>query len=106
MPDKGERDSDQGDFLREKIRSMSECVADIKDRMRDVERRMRELETDHMERIRRSIYDLENHVSNFKVTSENHKERWKMALNFIVQLVWVVMASYVLTKLGLGVGPV
>lgn len=84
---------------------MRESVSEIKDRIRDLERRTRDLETTAMDRINRSIYALENHVSNFKTADTIRKERWGILLNFVVQLVWVVMAAYVLSKLDIDMGP-
>lgn len=63
------------------------------------------METNGMDRINRSIYALENQVSNFRTADTIRKERWGMLLNFVVQLVWVVMAAYVLGKLDIDMGP-
>lgn len=104
MPISGSSESDSNDSLKEKVKFVSESVADMKDCIKELERRVRHMETEGMDGIRKSIYKLENHVSNFKNANDDHKERWNMILNFAVQLIWVVMASYVLTKLGLGTG--
>lgn len=105
MPSSGDSEPDSNDSVREKIRFISEALADLKDRTREVEKRVRSIEAEDLDQIRKSMYKLENHVSNFKSASDTRRERWNMVLNFVVQLVWVVMASYVLTKLGLGVDP-
>lgn len=63
------------------------------------------METTGMDRINRSIYALEHQVSNFRTADTIRKERWGMLLNFVVQLVWVVMAAYVLGKLDIDMGP-
>ena len=36
--------------------------------------------------------------------NNDSKQKWSMALNFLVQLMWVVTASFVLAKLGFEVG--
>lgn len=63
------------------------------------------METTGMDRINKSIYALENQVSNFRTADTIRKERWGMLLNFVVQLVWVVMAAYLLGKLDIDMGP-
>lgn len=90
--------------IRDNMRSISDSFAEIKEFTKELEKRMRKLETDEIDRLKESIYKLESSVSHFKTANDDYKDRWNMALNFIVQLIWVVMASYVLAKLGLGTG--
>lgn len=105
MPSSVDSDTDSNNPIRDKIQFISEALADLKDRTKEVEKRVRSIESEDLDQIRKSMYKLDNHVSNFNSASNSRRERWNMALNFVVQLVWVVIASYVLTKLGLGVGP-
>ena len=100
-----EGDSESPAAIRESVKALAESVSDLKDRVREIERRSRILETEEIDRIKKCIYSLENHVSNRRTVDDARRERWKIALNFVVQLVWVVMAGYVLTKLGIGMGP-
>ena len=97
---------DSNELMKEKLGLVSDSVAELKEYMRQIERRIRDMETDEVDQMRKAIYRLENQMANFRDSHDSNKERWKMALNFMVQLIWVVMASYVLTKLGLGMGPV
>lgn len=85
--------------------AVRETVSELKERVREIERRVRDMETTGMDRINKSIYALENQVSNFRTADTVRKERWSMLLNFVVQLVWVVMAAYVLSKLDIDMGP-
>lgn len=85
--------------------AFSSSIEDIKSRLRDVESRVRTIEVEEMDKVRRCIYSLENAVSNFKTANDSRREKWNMFLNFMVQLIWVIMAAYMLTKLGLGMGP-
>jgi predicted nuclease with TOPRIM domain len=100
-----EGDSESPAALREGLKSLAEAVSDLKDRVREIERRARALETDEIDKMKKCLYGLENHVSNIRTVDDARKERWNMALNFVVQLIWVVMAGFVLTKLGIGMGP-
>lgn len=105
MPARRDSDPDTNESVRDKMRFISEAIADLKDRTKEIENRMRSIEKDDLDQMRKSVYRLENHVSNFHSASDSRKEKWSIILNFVVQLVWVIMASYVLTKLGLGTGP-
>lgn len=91
--------------MRQSVRSLSETLSDVKERVREIEKRMRSIETEEINHIKKCLYKLENHMSNSRTVDQARKERWSIALNFVVQLVWVVMAGYVLTKLGIGMGP-
>lgn len=93
-----ERGFDSSGMTRESVSELKECF-------KELERRVREIETNGMDRINKSIYALENQVSNFRTADTIRKERWSMLLNFVVQLVWVVMAAYVLSKLDIDMGP-
>ena len=102
MPSSGDSQTGSNDSIREKIQSISESMADLKDRIKEVEKRMRSIEAEDLDQMRKSLYKMENHFSNFKSVSDSRREKWNMALNFVVQMVWVIMASYLLAKLGLG----
>ena len=105
MPREGSYDSESSEAIRQSMRSLSDALSDIKDRVREIEKRTRDIETEEINHIKKCLYKLENHVSNSRTVDQARKERWGMALNFVVQLVWVVMAGYMLTKLGIGMGP-
>lgn len=97
-------EADPTDSIKDKMRSISESFAEIKEVTKEIEKRVRKLEAEDIDRLKASIYKLESEVSHFKTANDDYKNRWNMALNFIVQLIWVIMASYVLAKLGLGTG--
>ena len=90
MAETGSQERDSIEVVREKIRSLCDSVSEAKEGIKDLERRTR---------------GLENYVSNFKTAHDDRQEKLKMVLNFLVQLIWVVIASYILTKLGIGMGP-
>lgn len=105
MPEPDGRAPDSIELVHERIRSLSESARDIRESFRDLETRVRRLETEEMEALRQQVCRLESKASSFESAHDEHKERWNMALNFAVQLMWVVTAAFVLTKLGLNMGP-
>lgn len=98
-------DSDSMNVISERVRSLSDCVRDLKEALRDVERRLRQVETEEMEIIKRQICEFEGRAKSFESASDQQREKWNSALNFVIQLLWVVTAAFVLTKLGLNMGP-
>lgn len=105
MPEPDGRATDSLEVVQERIRSLAESVRDLRESVRDIEKRSRSLETEHMEELRQRLCNIEGKTSSFESAHDDHKEKWNMALNFVVQLMWVATASFVLTKLGLNMGP-
>lgn len=87
--------------IADKVKLMSREVKELSGFRRDVEARMRVLESKDFDEIRQSIYDIESRIKSFEMQHDDSKEKWKTALNFVVQLAWVSMAAWLLTKLGL-----
>lgn len=96
-------DSEDGstDTMRERIGSMSESLNYLKSRMAEIESRMRQIENKEIGSLKERVHSIDTRVAAFDSASDDSKQKWSMALNFIVQLMWVVTASFVLAKLGL-----
>jgi len=105
MADSNRAESDGPEAVKERIRAVQESMADFKKCMKDFEKRIRNLETDEIDQMRKSMYRLQNEVENFKSERAGRKENWSMVMNFVVQLIWVVIAAYTLHKLGIDMGP-
>lgn len=105
MADSNRAESDGLEAVRERIKSLQESLDEVKGRIKDVDKRMRSLESDEVSQIRKSIYRLQNEVDTFKSERAGTKEKWGIAMNFVVQLIWVVIAAYTLHKLGIDMGP-
>ena len=57
-----------------------------------------------IESLKKDIKKLENKINNSdnnKVTQDGKEKKWNMFINFGIQLLWVIMAAYLLFKLGL-----
>jgi predicted RNase H-like nuclease (RuvC/YqgF family) len=50
---------------------------------------------------REKINELDRRLSKLEDQHGAHNERWKSLANFMIQLVWVILAAYLLTKLNL-----
>ena len=95
-------------MLLDKIKSISKKYADLQEKIEeltefktDLEARVRLLETVDIDRIKQDLYKIDSKVASFESDYDERKEKVKMVLNFVVQLVWVSMAAWLLSKLGL-----
>lgn len=91
----------------EKTRILSKKVSELEKDIRrflyskeDLEVRIKILETEH-ERMSDHMSEMERNIKKLELNHDDRKERWNMAVNFVVQLAWVSMAAFLLSKLGL-----
>jgi len=91
--------NDQNSYegLREKVNFIAESLLEIKDSVKKLEKESREIDS--------CLNKLDNKICNLEENKNNNKEKWNIALSFIVQLIWVILAGYVLTRLGINMGP-
>jgi hypothetical protein len=52
-------------------------------------------------KLHQEISQLDKRLSKIEIDHGNHSERWKTVGAFIIQLIWVILAAYLLTKLNL-----
>lgn len=51
--------------------------------------------------ISNKFIEIDKRLRIFEFNHDNRKEKWNLAINFIIQLIWVAMAAFLLSKLGL-----
>ncbi len=76
-------------------------IKSICDSKHNLEMRISILESINIEDLKKEIYKIDSKVQSFESAHDDRKEKWQIAINFIVQLIWVAMAAWLLTKLGL-----
>jgi hypothetical protein len=89
------------DRLSGKMKDREKEIDELNDAKSELEARIRVLESEDFEKIKKDLYSTISKIEVFESHHDENKEKWNMALNFIVQLVWVSMAAFMLTKLGL-----
>ena len=52
-------------------------------------------------KIIENLHELDVRLKSLEIAKGGYEENWKSIVNFIVQVIWVVMAAYILMKLGL-----
>jgi predicted nuclease with TOPRIM domain len=85
----------------EKTKGLAREVRDISGSLHELEARMRVLESKDFEEVRNSLYGMESRMKSLEAQHNDRKEKWQIVINFVVQLIWVSMAAWVLTRLGL-----
>jgi len=86
------------EVLLKKIKESEEKQLEI---INKLQIRLSIIESNNLEDLKKDIYSLNSKVKMLESEHDNRKEKWQMGLNFLVQLIWVAMAAWLLTKLGL-----
>lgn len=58
-------------------------------------------QSDDVTQLVRKVHDLELRTQSIEINSGNVENRWKTIVNFALQLIWVIIAAYLLYKLGI-----
>lgn len=92
------------DKIKNLIKKNSDLEKEIKllsESKYDLDARIRILETLDTDKIKHDLYKLESALHKFESQHDDRKQKWNMLFNFLFQLIWVAMAAWLLTKLGL-----
>lgn len=89
------------DELDEKTRLLLNKIKKIEITIHDIQTKIIILENKNIDKLLENLYKLENRINTLEVAQGGHEQNWKTLINFVVQVVWVVMAAYILFKLGL-----
>jgi len=61
---------------------------------------------DKLDKIKEELHALELKLQSLEIAHGGFEQKWKTIINFVLQVIWVVMAAYILLKLGLQGPPV
>jgi predicted nucleic acid-binding Zn-ribbon protein len=107
--------------MEEDISDIQEAVTRLSERVKTISKRMSDFEKDtrqmsdfranadvrieilgsELNQLSEDFSGLDRRMKAFELNNDSRKEGWKMVINFVIQLVWVSMAAFILTKLGL-----
>ena len=86
--------------LTERTRQLSRHISELEKELgrvneyrHDLDARIRVLESENVEAMKQDLYRTESRVNAFETQHDDRKEKWSMAINFVVQLAWVSMAA-------------
>lgn len=94
--------------IQEKQGQLDNRLGEIVERQLVVMQRLAVLEakdvktlSDKLEEAENEIAELDKRLAMLEGDSTRHNDRWKGIASFVVQLIWVILAAYLLTKLNL-----
>jgi hypothetical protein len=87
--------------LDKRTKILHEKIKKTEEQLIGLETNIRILENKNFDKLCEDLHDLEIRIKTIEVAQGGHDQNWKMFFNFIIQVVWVVMAAYILLKLGL-----
>lgn len=76
-------------------------IKNLKEFKYELEARVKSIESEDFEKIKHELYKIESKLDKFESIHTDRKEKLNTIFNFAVQLAWVSMAAWLLTKLGL-----
>jgi predicted nucleic acid-binding Zn-ribbon protein len=99
----------------ENSESLREVVSKSQEKLRNLQKKIKELEEKHIELettckiienksdddLLEKIHALDIRLQAIEIAQGGYNENWKQIVNFVFQLIWVVMSAYILLKLGL-----
>lgn len=89
----------------DKLRNVSKKNIDLEKEIKDLNKSKYEIDTRlkilESEIQKHDFYKIENTIEKFESQHDDRKQKWSMIINFVVQLAWISMAAWLLTKLGL-----
>lgn len=83
------------------IHELSELVGDLDTKLQVLDSQMEDIRN-----VRDEFKETQIKVNLLETTNTNQEHRWKAIFSFSVQLIWVIIASYILYKLGIQSPPV
>lgn len=57
--------------------------------------------TDCQSEFRKELNELEKRIISVEATSGQNKDRWNRIFDFIIQIIWVILAAWLLMKMGI-----
>jgi hypothetical protein len=85
----------------DKSKILLKKTKDVEEKCQNLETMIKILENKNIDKLCDEIHKLEIRLKTVEIAQGGHEEKWKNIINFAVQVVWVVMAAYILLKLGL-----
>lgn len=94
------------DKSQEKIRILLKRTKELEEKNTRLETLLKIIENKNIDRLFEKIHDIEIRTQALEIIQTGRSENKKQVVNFILQLIWVVLAAYILLKLGLQGPPV
>lgn len=84
--------------IEDKIYHQNEFVSDLNTKVKILEINAI---TDEIEKINEHLHKMEIRLNTLENSNNSNENRWKTIFGFVIQLVWVILAAFLLYKLGI-----
>jgi len=88
------------DQMEEKLDERLANIHELEGRLRLVESNKEDIEKE-VESLRDTVHNMELGLQAVEIQTEGHEGKWKTIISFAVQIAWVILAAYLLMKLGI-----
>lgn len=85
----------------EKLKFLLRKLEKIEEKQKKLETCIKIFETKNFEKMYDDVHDLDIRLKSVEIYQKDQDQNWKSIINFVVQIIWVIMAAYILFKLGL-----
>jgi septal ring factor EnvC (AmiA/AmiB activator) len=85
--------------LDKKNEYIQKSISNLEAQQRATERLITETEI-----VKKELHELDIRLKSLEIIQNGTDQRWKTAINFLFQTLWVVLTSYLLMKIGLTEG--
>lgn len=84
--------------LEDKIRNQNEFVSDLNTKVKILEINAI---TDEIKEINEHLHKIDLRLQTLENSNNSNESRWKTIFGFAIQLIWVILAAFLLYKLGI-----
>jgi len=89
------------DKHQDKIKFLFKKTKELEEKHAQIDTFVKILENKNIDKLNDNIHELEIRIKTVEISQKDHDQNWKSIFNFVVQIIWVTMAAYILLKLGL-----
>lgn len=105
MPDKNDENSESLREIvgksQERIRSLLKKIKEIEEKHTELDTSLKIIQNKNIDKLQEDIHILDKRIQAVEIAQGGHNENRRQIINFVLQLIWVVMSAYILLKLGL-----
>lgn len=85
----------------EKIKILIKKIDKLEEKQNQLETCIKIVEAKNFEKLSDNVHELDVRIKSVEIYQKDQDQNWKSIINFVVQIIWVIMAAYILFKLGL-----
>jgi len=87
--------------IEREVAQNKDLESQIESLKKDIKKLENKINNSDNNKLVENIHKLDLRIHSVEVTQGGQEKKWNMFINFGIQLLWVIMAAYLLFKLGL-----